>query len=77
MIKLSKNFETSDNVAAHLSAIMYSVEHGMTPKQTIEEMSWTQQYSSVDMQVVYEWYPGFTTEWEESVAKRRSTDGAE
>ena len=30
---------TSDDVAAHLSAIMYSVEHGMTPKQTIERMS--------------------------------------
>ena len=44
---------TSDDVAAHLSAIMYSVEHGMTLKQTIEKMSSTQQYSSVDWQVVY------------------------
>ena len=44
---------TSDDVATHLSAIMYSVEHGMTPKQTIEKMSLTKQYSSVDRQVVY------------------------
>ena len=47
------NIVTSDDVAAHLSAIMYSVEHGMAPKQTNEKMSSTQQYSSVDRQVVY------------------------
>ena len=68
---------TSDEVAAHMSAIMYSVEHGMTPKQTIEKMSLTQQYSFVDRQVVYKWYRRFSTELEESGAKRRSTDGAE
>ena len=44
---------TSDDVAAHLSAIKYSVGHGMTPKQTIEKMSSTQQYSSMNRQVVY------------------------
>ena len=59
---------TSDDVAAHLSAIMYSVEHGMTTKQTIENMSSTQQYSSVDRQVVYKWHRRFLTEWEESGA---------
>ena len=68
---------TSDDVAAHLSAIMYSVEHGMTPKQTIEKMSSTQPYSSVNRQVVYKWHRRFSTEWEESGAKRRSTDGGE
>ena len=66
---------TSDDVAAHLSAIMYSVEHGMTPKLMIEKMSTTQQYSSVDRQVVYKWHRRFSTDWEESGAKRRSTDG--
>ena len=64
---------TSDDIAAHLSAIMY----GMTPKQTIEKMSLTQQYSSLDRQVVYKWHRRFSTAWEESDAKRRSTDGAE
>ena len=51
----------------------------MTPKQNIEKMSSTlsQQYSSVDRQVVYKWHQRFSTEWEESGAKRRSTDGAE
>ena len=68
---------TSDDVAAHMSAFMYSVEHGMTPKQTIEKISSTQQSSSVDRQVVYKWYRRFSTELEESGAKRRSTDGAE
>ena len=68
---------TSDDVAAHLSAIMYSVEHGTTPKQTIEKMSSTQQYSSVNRQVVYKWHRRFSTELEESGAKRRSTDGGE
>ena len=29
----------SADVAAHVSAIKYSVEHGMTPKQSIEKMS--------------------------------------
>ena len=74
---------TSDDVAAHLSAIMYYWElmyyweHGMTQKQTIEKISLTQQYSSVNRQVVYKWHQRFSTEWEESGAKRRSTDGAE
>ena len=68
---------TSEDVAAHLSASMYYWEHGMTPKQTIEKMSSTQQYSSVDRQVVYKWHRRFSTEWEESGAKRRSNDGAE
>ena len=67
----------SDDVAAHLSAIMYSVEHGMTQKQTIEKMCSTKQYSSVNRQVVYKWHRRFSTEWEESGAKRRSTNGAE
>ena len=49
----------------------------MTPKQNAEKMSSTQQYSSVDRQVVYIWHQRFSTEWEESGAKRRSTDGAE
>ena len=31
----------------------------MTPKQTIERMSSTQQYSSVDSQVVYKWHRRF------------------
>ena len=66
---------TSDDVAAHLSAIKYSVKHGMTPKQTIEKMSLTQQYSSMNRQVVYKWHHSFSTELEESGAKR-STDGA-
>ena len=68
---------TSDDVAAHPFAIMYSVEHGITPKQTIEKMSLTQQYSSLDRQIVYKWHRIFSTEWEESGTKRRSTDGAE
>ena len=67
----------SDDVAALLYAIMYYWDHGMTPKRTIEKMSWTQQYSSLDRQVVYKWHQRFSTEWEESRAKRRSTDGAE
>ena len=49
----------------------------MTPKQTIEKMSSTQQYSSVDRQVVYKWHRRFSTEWEEIGAKRRSNNGAE
>ena len=49
----------------------------MTPKQNTERMSSTQQYSSVDRQVVYRWHQRFSTEWEESGAKRRSTDEAE
>ena len=49
----------------------------MTTKQTIEKMSSTQQYSSVDRQVVYKWHRRFSTEWEESGAKRGSNDGAE
>ena len=49
----------------------------MTPKQNIEKMGSTQQYSSVDRQVVYKLHQRFSTEWEESGAKRRSTDGAE
>ena len=49
----------------------------MTPKQTIEKMSSTLQYSSVNMQVVHKWHRRFSTEWEENGAKRRSTDGAE
>ena len=68
---------TSDDVAAHLSAIKYSVEHGMTPKQTIEKMSSTQQYSFVNRLVVYKWHRRFSTEWEESGVEKRSTDGAE
>ena len=68
---------TSDNVAAHLSAIKYSVEHGMTPKQTTEKVSSTQQYNSVNRQVVYKWHPRFSTEWEESGALKRSTERAE
>ena len=65
---------TSDDVAAHLSAIMYSLEHGMTPKQTIEKMSSTQQYSSVNRLFLYKWHRRFSKEWEESGVKRRSTD---
>ena len=38
----------SDGVAAHLSAIKYSVEHRMTPKQTFEKMRLAQQNSSVN-----------------------------
>ena len=68
---------TSDDVAAHLSAIMYSVEHGMTPKQMIEKMSSTQQYSSVNRLFVYKWHRRFSKEWEESGVKRRSTDRGE
>ena len=41
----------------------------MTPKQTIEKMSSTLQYSSVNRQVVYKWYRRFSTEWEDSGAK--------
>ena len=67
---------TSEDVAAQQSAIMYSVELGMTPKQTIEKMSSTQQYSSVNRQVVHKWHQKFSTEWEESGAQGRSTDGA-
>ena len=66
----------SDDVAAHLSAIMYSVVHGMTPKHMIEKISLTQQYMSMNRQVAYKWHQRFSTEWEESGAKRRSTDGA-
>ena len=69
MIKLRK-IVTSDDVAAHLSAIKYSVEHGMTPKQTIEKMSSTQQYSSVNRQVSYKWHRRFSMEWEESGTKK-------
>ena len=76
MIKLRK-IVTSDGVAAHLSAIKYSVKHGTTPKQTIEKMSLAQQYSSVDRQVVYKWHRRFSTEYEEGGAKKRSTHGAE
>ena len=43
----------SADLAAHVSAIKYPVEHGITPKQTIETMSSTQKYSSVNRQVVY------------------------
>ena len=67
---------TSDDVPAHLLAIMYSVEHGMTPKQKIEKMSSTQQYSSMNRHVVYKWYRRVSAEWEESGAKK-VTDGAE
>ena len=49
----------------------------MTPKQNIEKMSSTQQYSSVDRQVMFKWHQRFSTEWEESGAKRRSTEEAE
>ena len=62
---------TSDDVAAHLFAIMYSVEHEMTPKQKIEKMSSTQQYSSVNRHVVYKLYRRVSTEWEESGAKKK------
>ena len=68
---------TSDDVAAHLSAIKYTVEHGMTPKQMIEKMSSAQQYSSVNRQVVYKWNRRFSTEWEESGAKKRLINRAE
>ena len=68
---------TSDDVAAQLLATVYSVEHGMTPKQKIEKMNSTQQYSSVNWHAVYKWYRRVSTEWEESGAKKRSTDGAE
>ena len=77
---LCSNFRkivSSDDVAAHLSAIKYSVEHGMTSKQTIEKMSSTEQYSSVNGQVMYKWHQRFLTQWEESCPKKRSTDGAE
>ena len=67
---------TSDDVATNLSAVMYSVEHGMTPKQTFEKISSTQQYRSMNRQVVYKWHRRFSTELEESGAKRRSIDGA-
>ena len=49
----------------------------MTPKQTIEMISSTQQYSSVNRQIVYKWNRRFSTEWEESGAENRATDGAE
>ena len=75
MIKLSKNC-ASDNVAALLSAIMYSVELGMTQNKRLER-GVRLNSSSVDRQVMYKWHPRFSTEWEESGAKRRSTDGAE
>ena len=68
---------TSDDVAAHLSALNYSVEHEMTPKQTIEKMSSTQQYSSVNRQVVYKWHRRFPTELEENGAKTMSADEGE
>ena len=61
---------TFDDVAAHLFAIKYSVEHGMTPKQPIEKMSSTQQYSSLNRQVGYKWHQKTSTEWEESGAKK-------
>ena len=60
----------SDDVAAHLPTILYSVEHGMTPKQKIEKMSSTQQYSFVNRHVVYKWHQRVSTEWEESGAKK-------
>ena len=62
---------TSDDVLVHLSAIKNSVEPGMTPKQRNEKRSSTQQYSSVNRQVVYKWHRRFSTEWEEIVAKKK------
>ena len=59
-----------DDVAAHLLAIIYSVAHGMTPKQKVEKMSSTQQKSSVNMHVVYKWYRRVSMEWGESGAKK-------
>ena len=61
---------TSNDVVAELSANKYSVKHGMTPKQTIEGMNLTQQYSSINRQVVYKWHRRFSTEWKESGAKK-------
>ena len=60
---------TSDDVAPTCLPL-YSVEDGMTPKQTIEKMSSTQQYSSVIRQVVYKWHRRFSMQREESGAKK-------
>ena len=61
---------TSDDVAAHRSVIKYSVGRGMTPKETIEKMSSTQQFCYVNRQLVYKWHRRFSTGCEESGAKK-------
>ena len=67
---------TSNDVAAHLSSSKYSVEHGMTPKQTIEKMSSTQQFSSVNRQVSINGIEDFQRNGKK-VALKRPTYGAE
>ena len=67
---------TSDNVAAQRYAIKYCAECKMTPKQTIEEMSSTQQFSSVNKQLVHKWHRRFSMGWKR-LALNRTTDEAE
>ena len=67
---------TSDNVAAHRYVIKYCVEREMTPKQTMKEMSSTQQFSSVNKQLVHKWHQRF--QWDgKTLALKRTTDVAE
>ena len=68
----------SDNVAAHRYVIKYRVEREMTPKQTMKEMSLTQQFSSVNKQLVHtcKWHRRF--QWDgKRLALKRTTDVAE
>ena len=59
-----------DDIMAHQSIFKNCVERGMKPKQMIEKMSSTQQFSFVNRQVEYEWHRIFSTEWEDSLAKK-------
>ena len=67
---------TSDIVAAHWYVIKYCVECEMTPKQTMKEMSLTQQFSSVNKQLVHKWHRRF--QWDgKRLALKRTTEVAE
>ena len=61
---------TSDNVVAHRYVIKYCVEREMTPKQTMKKMSSTQQFSSMNKQLVHKCHRRFSMGWEEIGAKK-------
>ena len=67
-MKKRSKMATSDNAAAQWYIIKYCVECEVPPKQTIEEMSSTQQYSSVNMQLVHKWHLRFSKGREETGA---------
>ena len=65
---------SSDDVSEHRSIVKYCVKRGMTPGQTIEEMSSTKNYSPVSRRLICKWHRCYSRGWEKSGTKKKKAD---